>query len=547
MQPLAIAQQRDLASEQALHQRERERALREREEARSDVRLGQQGEAAQQLPERESPCFPVRRIVFEGGQPARFDWALRAADPDRDPATGRCLGTEGVGVVIRRVQNAIIARGYITTRVVAAPQDLKPGVLTLAVVPGRIAAVREDGDAGLRRGVRSAIAARPGELLNLRGIEQALENFQRVPGVEADIRIVPAEGPDAAPGYSDLQVAWDPRTRIRTHLSLDDAGSHATGRFQAGATVSLDNGLKLNDLFYASLGRGVFNGPGKQSSNWTAHYDVPYGNWLLGATAGGYEYRQSVPGAFQDYTYRGTSENAELRLWRLLRRDAHGKTGGYARGWQRSSRNFIDDVEVEVQRRRMAGWELGLTHRQFLGTAILDANLAYRRGTGAFDALAAPEELFGEGTARARVVLADLQASLPFRAGGRRLRYTGTARMQWNLDRLVPQDRFSIAGRYTVRGFDGEAALTGDRGWLLRNDLGMAVGMGSELYLAVDGGRVGGPSARGLGSHHLVGTALGLRGGVRGLYWDGFVGTPLDKPAGFSAGTTFGFSLGWSH
>ena len=31
---------------------------------------------------------------------------------------------------------------------------------------------------------------------------------------------------------------------------------------------------------------------------------------------------------------------------------------------------------------------------------------------------------------------------------------------------------FSIGGRYTVRGFDGEASLMGERGWLLRNDIG---------------------------------------------------------------------------
>ncbi|PSD22802.1 hypothetical protein C7E12_22645, partial [Stenotrophomonas maltophilia] len=38
----------------------------------------------------------------------------------------------------------------------------------------------------------------------------------------------------------------------------------------------------------------------------------------------------------------------------------------YARGWQRESKNYIDDTEIEVQRRRTAGWELGLTHKQFI-------------------------------------------------------------------------------------------------------------------------------------------------------------------------------------
>ncbi len=543
----AAAQEPDLGSQEALRQQERERVLREREEARPDVRLGRQDEALVRLPATESPCFPVDRIVLDGDGAGQFDWALRAVDPPEDPATGRCLGTEGVGIVMRRVQNAIIARGYVTTRVLAAPQDLKTGALVLTVVPGRVGSLRPGDDAGPRAGVRNAVPAGAGDLLNLRDIEQALENLQRVPGTRADVRIVPGEDAGAGPGTSDLRIDWAPRRRLRTHLSLDDAGSEATGKLQASATLSLDNGLLLNDLFYVSHGRGVLNGSGKDTSNWTAHYDVPYGYWLVGATVGGYEYAQTVPGAFQAYEYRGTSRNSEVRISRLLRRDADSKTGAYVRGWRRTSHNYIDDVEVEVQRRRMAGWELGVTHRHFLGRAILDASLAYRRGTGAMDALAAPEEPFGEGTARGRVVLADAQLGIPFQVRGRQLRYTAALRTQWNQTPLVPQERFSIGGRYTVRGFDGEAALTGDRGWLLRNDLGLALRGGMELYLAVDGGGVGGRSAHGLPGRHLAGTAVGLRGGWRGMYWDGFVGTPLHKPSGLRASTTLGFSLGWSH
>src|SRR5690606_35625914 len=113
----------------------------------------------------------------------------------------------------------------------------------------------------------------------------------------------PGEDAGAGPGTSDLRIDWAPRRRVRTHLALDDAGSEATGKLQASATLSLDNGLLLNDLFYLSHGRGVLNGSGKHTSNWTAHYDVPYGYWLVGATVGGYEYAQTVPGAFQAYEY----------------------------------------------------------------------------------------------------------------------------------------------------------------------------------------------------------------------------------------------------
>jgi len=241
---------------------------------------------------------------------------------------------------------------------------------------------------------------------------------------------------------------------------------------------------------------------------------------------------------------------------RLLLRNAKTKLGIYGRGWQRTSKNYIDDTEIEVQRRRTSGWELGLTHKQFIGAATLDATLAYRRGTGAFHALRSPEEMARawdpslplEGTSRMKLITADAQFSVPFQLGKQRLRYTAAWRAQWNRTPLSPQDRFAIGGRYTVRGFDGESSLSGERGWSLRNDLSLGIGGGQEFYVAADYGRIGGPSAQWQSGRDLAGMALGLRGGWQQLSWDGFVGSALHKPSNFPTDyTTFGFSLAWRY
>ncbi len=160
------------------------------------------------LPKEEGPCFTIHEIQLTGEDAGKFLWALKAADPATDPATGRCLGTAGINVVMKRIQNAIVARGFVTTRVLAAPQDLNSGVLALTVVPGRVRAIRFAANTSSRATAWNAVQIRRGDLLNLRDIEQALENFKRVPTVEADIQIVPAHGDDARPGESDLVIAW---------------------------------------------------------------------------------------------------------------------------------------------------------------------------------------------------------------------------------------------------------------------------------------------------------------------------------------------------
>jgi hemolysin activation/secretion protein len=506
---------------------ERERALREQQESAPDVRLlPPVSTDLGRLPEGETPCFPIREIALKSPVPY-FDWAREAADPADDPATGRCLGSTGINLVMARVQNAIVARGYVTTRVLAEAQDLRDGILTLSILPGRIRDIRFAEGTSSRANAWNAMPAQPGDLLNLRDIEQGLENFKRVPTAEADIQILPAD----EPGESDLLITWKQAFPLRLTLNVNDGGAKTTGKYLGSVTVSGDHLLTLNDLFYASFNHDLGGGDSGNRGTYghTLHYSLPYDYWLFGLTASENRYHQTVAGASQDYLYSGTSENYEAKLTRILHRDGNGKTSASLRGYLTKSANFIDDTEVEVQRRRMAGWELGLQHRAFIGEATLDVATAWRQGTGAFGAMAAPEENFDEGTARPRLISADANLTLPFKLAGQQLRYVASWRAQWNRTPLVPQDRFSIGGRYTVRGFDGESVLMAERGWLIRNDLGWSLGgSGQELYLGLDHGEVGGKSAELLVGKRITGAVLGLRGGYKDFSWDLFAGVPVE-------------------
>ncbi|RST54046.1 ShlB/FhaC/HecB family hemolysin secretion/activation protein [Variovorax sp. DXTD-1] len=538
-------------------QQERERALREQNERTVDQRPQAAPPApVARIPETEAPCFRIDRVLLVGEQAELFQWAISdLSGPDgNDSPLGRCLGTAGVNVVLARAQQAAIARGFVTTRVLAAPQDLSTGTLTLSLVPGRIAAIRLTPDSsstllGSGALLGSAIPARPGDLLNLRDIEQGLENLKRAPTAEADIQIEPSTAPDARPGDSDLVVKYVQARKWRVALSLDDSGTKATGRYQAGATVSVDNPFGLNDLFYLSANHSInshfLSEPSYGTEGQTVHYSLPYGYWMLGLTASNSQYHQSVAGLNQDYVYAGKTNNAEVKLSRLLYRDQRRKTTLALKGFRRESRNFVDDTEVDVQHRVVGGWELGLNHKEFIGEATLEGTLAVKHGTGGFGSIAAPEEEFGEGTSRMKLYTAEVSLNAPFKLGAQKLRYSGLIRAQWNRTPLTPQDRFSIGGRYTVRGFDGETSLMGERGWLIRNDVGWAMGQsGAELYVGADYGHVGGRSTADLLGRSLAGAVVGVRGQWSKLSYDFFVGAPISKPEGYrTAKTTFGFNL----
>ena len=543
--------------EEYLHQQDRERNLRANQKRIPDIHLPLPASSKnfERLPTEETSCFHIKAIRLSGDAANQFQWAIAAAnntaDGREDKAIDRCLGARGINVVMQRIQNAIIARGFVAARVLAGPQpQLAQGMLGLTLFPGRIRHIRFAQNTDPRATKWNILSTRPGDLLNLRDIEQALENFKRVPTAEADIQVVPAEGPDAKPGQSDLLVKWKQDFPFRVSLSADDSGTKATGKYQGSATVSYDHWWTLNDLFYVSLNHDLArnDSAARGTRGYTVHYSVPFNYWLLGFTASQNRYHQSVPGASQTYLYSGESQNSEIKLSRLIYRDATRKTILSLKGWTRASKNFINDTEVEVQRRRMAGVDIGISHREFLGAATLDASFNYRRGTGAWDALAAPEEAFGEGTSRPKMITADAQLGAPFHLGEQRLRYTSTWRAQWNRTRLIPQDRFAIGGRYTVRGFDGENQLLAERGWLVRNDIGWALGQtGQELYVGIDYGQVSGSTSDTLIGKHLSGAVLGLRGHAKKISYDLFVGQPLSKPDGFqTASSMAGFNFNWS-
>lgn len=498
----------------------------------------------------ESPCFPIRELQLQTESPERWSWLLAHADGHAtldkpDPVQDKCVGAQGVQIVMDRLQNALIAQGSVTSRVLAPAQNLQTGLLTVQLLPGRIQEVRWAQGSGQRGSRWNTVPIGTGDVLNLRDIEQALENYKRVPTAEADIQIAPG----AEPGTSDLLITHQQAMPFRLSATVDDSGTRSTGKYQGSLTLSYDNWWTLSDLFYVTLlhDLGGTDIGARGTRGQIAHYSVPFGYWLVGATLSNNRYNQTVSGANQDYLYSGTSRNVELKLSRVLHRDAAGKTIAGLKGFQRSSNNYIDDAEVEVQRRVVSGLEWGLNHRRSWQGGNLEANANYRVGTGAWGSLPAPEETLGEGTSRMRLWLLDATVQQAFELAGQRLNYTGNWRGQYNKTPLTPQDRFAIGGRFTVRGFDGLSVLSAERGWLLRNELTIPLTPQLQGYVGMDTGHVSGPSATNLVGQSLTGGLLGLRGQWGKVQYEVFMGKPLSKPEHFkTSASTAGFSLSMS-
>lgn len=530
------------AEEQIIIQQQRQKALEQQlTPPKPDVRLSppSSGFGIIDYPN-ETPCFPIHKVVLSGEEKLPRWLPIQHLGVE---AEGRCLGAQGINLLMSTLQNRLVDHGYITTRVLAPSQDLKSGVLTLVLVPGYVRQVRLTPDSDRYIQLYSAFPPREGELLDLRDIEQGLENLQRLPTVKAHMEILPGE----QPGESDIEVSWKQEKMWRLGASLDDAGTKSTGRYQGGLTLSLDNPFSLSDLLYVSASHDLDQGGGKGSKNYTGHYSVPFGYWMFSVTGNDYDYHQTVAGINEDYRYSGESQNLNLQLSRVLHRSGTQKTSFTYDVLVRKTRNYIDDTEIDVQRRQTSAWRIGLQHRHYINQATLDAGVSYQRGTRWFGAAPAPEEYFDEATALSKILQFNAQLNVPFAIGSQNFRYNAQYQQQLSNTPLTPQDQFAIGNRWTVRGFDGERTLNASRGWYVRNDIAWSTPLPSqEFYLGADYGEVSGYGTDYLVGTHLAGGVAGLRGYAFHTGYDLFAGTPFSKPDGFkTSNLTLGFSLNW--
>ena len=540
---------RNRAKQEAL---ERERQLRQ-----PSVKL--QGEIERPttlgLPA-ETPCFNIQNFVLEvpsqvspeaqryGASTLPMD-RFRFAQDFLEQYAGQCIGREGINLIVKGLTAEILDRGYSTTRLGILEQDMSRGTLSLSLIPGLIHEIRF-ADKETSGTLENAFPTSAGKLLNLRDIEQGLEQLKRVSSQEADMQIVPAE----KLGESDIVVTVKRGKSWKVTTTLDDAGAKGTGKLQAGLNFAIDNLLNINDLFNIGISNDADRNTAQRGTRGNnVFYSVPYGNWTHTLSASDFKYQQRVAGTNQTFISSGKSSNLEYKVGYMFHRNQSSKSSVQFRTGKRWAQSYIDDTEIMVQRRDTTYAEIALQHKRNIAQAQLDISLAGRQGVPWFDAQKDTSgQSAGSPTFFYSVQTLDTTLSIPFKLAKQPLKYTATLRAQNSDSALYGSEWIAIGNRWSVRGFDGELSLAAENGWYWRNELETTFsGTNQSVYFALDSGRVYGANQANLLGNKLSGAAIGMRGYMfKGAYYDVFVGRPLVKPEGFvTSETAGGFSLNY--
>ncbi|HDR1191231.1 TPA: ShlB/FhaC/HecB family hemolysin secretion/activation protein [Pasteurella multocida] len=520
-----------------------------------------------QLGQHETPCFAIQQFNLVGEKADQFSFLLNKIIKKSQFKSGMCLGTQSIQYLQTLAQNIVIDEGLVTTQLYIAPQDLTTGTLRFSIEPGYIGKLKfnQNGAQLNTLGQYATFPVNRQKILILSELEQGLENLRRLSGVEATIRIEPAT--DMLGESNVIVERYQPKSWFLT-LGVNDAGSKTTGKYQGNISLQFNNLLGINDLVYVGYNQDLGHHKvsyvdrfGKKTDSGTQgyslHYSVPFGYWLWSINHSYHTYNEATEGYYVNYDYSGKTYNTNMNLNRLIFRHKQHKTTLGMKLWRLRMYKYIDDAEIEVQRRQMGGWEANLAHHMQLGRAIINANVSYKRGTGIFNSQPAPEEFNDEhdaipGTSRMKIINATLDIAIPFQLFKQPFSLDSSLALQWNKTPLIPQDKLSIGGRYTVRGFDGGRSLSGEKGWYWQNNVNWHYLDHHRIYFGVDVGRVSGRSTQGLPEQKLVGAVIGVTGHFLlfngQLQYQFSLAKPCDKPTDFrTAATTYGLNLSYRY
>ncbi|MDR2572813.1 MAG: ShlB/FhaC/HecB family hemolysin secretion/activation protein [Desulfovibrio sp.] len=523
---LAAAPYRNLP-DNAIEQHEQRLRRLEEEQRRSLLTPPAETPAERPVPsalgQDDGPCVSVKSVHIEGATLL----SRRELEKITAPRENSCLTISGINALLQEITNAYMSAGYIASRALLEPQDLSSGVLRIRVVEGRIESIEPDAESTMN--VRQFMTIFPfmkGSALNLRDIEQGLDQLNRLPSNRATMRIEPG----ARPGASKVLISNIQERTWRPFIGYDNLGQDSTGRTQYTLGLEKDNFFGVNDQLSIQYTGAMPQsyGPNNDevegfSESLTGLFSIPFGYWLLSGSASTFSYSTQLLGINQSYTSKGTTVATHLALDRVLYRDAAGKLSFGVFHQYRDVNNYIEDERLVASSYRLssAGLTLAFTRRMLGGVFSLSLEQAWGIPSCSqgilFDSRSdAPKTNFSKSSG-------NLYWYYPFELFSHNFSWTLSARGQIADVTLYNSERMYLGGFYSVRGFES-GVLGGDQGGYVRNELAWNLPQkwlsldknsvnNAQIFAAYDVGGIIRDNKDAYERGHVSGMALGIRAG----------------------------------
>lgn len=466
-------------------------------------------------------CFTTSRIDIEGAN----QLSPKAVIKLTAPWVNQCLDIPRLTALTNAISDWYISRGYITSRAFLTEQDLSSGVLHIAVLEGKLQAIHLDGvPSGT---LKMAFPGLEGKILNLRDLEQGMEQLNRVRQTPVEIEILPG----SQQGFSIVNLTAAPESPLNGSVSFDNSGQKSTGTGQLSGALFANNLFGLADKGFISGGRSSDFSSSKDAQNFAAGVSIPYGYGLLDYSYSWSNYLSTIDN--NGYAWRSTGDSETHRLtgsWGLFR-NGDIKTTASLGLTHRINRNKLNEVLLETSSRKLSSVSLGINHTQKIASGVATLNPMFTQGGPWFGA-ENDHHKYGDvpkAEFRKWSVSGSFQRPL-----AENLWWLSSLYFQWSPDRLYGSERLTLGGETSVRGFK-EQYISGDNGGYWRNEVNYSLftlpvlGQISAMA-AFDGGWLKQDGFDSSASGTLWGAALGLTRSGRWFSSQFTVGTPVNYP-----------------
>lgn len=211
-----------------------------------------------------------------------------------------------VNAAAERITAYYREQGYPVARAYLPAQEIKDGVVTIAVVEGRIAARQLNNKSRLSDERAAAYLDRSGNggVIRSDSIDRGLLILNDTPGVTNARATLQ---PGASVGTSDLVVQLEPGAAYSGNIDFDNYGNRYVGAYRLGGTLNINSPLQIGDVLTANV---LTSGSGLNYGR--IAYQLPVGSDGLRVGAAYFETRYELDKEFKRLDAHGTASSASI-------------------------------------------------------------------------------------------------------------------------------------------------------------------------------------------------------------------------------------------
>lgn len=340
-----------------------------------------------------------------------------------------------------------------------------------------------------RSGFNTLLPIKPGDILNLRDLEQAIDQINRLSAYDARMMLEPGD----QEGHTQVKIYSEVTKPCSISTQINNQGSETLGKYQSTYSLRLEDTLGLYELWAFSYRRELQpNRFDRYGRSYSAYLSLPYRYWTLDLSTSLYEYKTPVVGKVRDYSTSGNSRSHSISVQSVVHRDQFGKTRVFANLKHSDIRAYVEEHFVDVSSRKSTAWNLGVGHSRRIWRSIVSAQLSYERGVPWWGAQADTDKDALAPKSQYSKISASASLYKPLALLSQRLSWQSQLQAQWSPDTLYNSERIGLGGQYSVRGFD-RTSINGDSGFYWRNDVSWQLpwndyGLSHRLFIGYDFG-----------------------------------------------------------